>query len=302
MEDAFLYTNKISATVRSRDLLQLLSDAYLFGLQKSIRVMEEFSTEAAYNMAFKRFCTPRTTGKIRAPFDQFSDKPLTKIGEHHLRLYHFGEENRPTVLLVHGWTGRGSDFSFFVEPLLKAGFRVIVFDSPAHGESMGTQTNAIEVAQIIQDIVELVGPIEAIVGHSFGGFASSIAMANSPALKGKKLITIGTPNKLKKVIDDFSSLLKLSGNVSNRLRKEIEDRFQRKIETINTANFIEESDANALIIHDTKDRLVNYEEKDHMVQSLSRVSHLETEGLGHTRILFNEDVIDRVIEFLNSDA
>lgn len=298
MEDTFLYTNKISTTVRLKDVLLLLSEAYLFGLRKGIRIMEEFSPEAAFKIAFNRFCTPRTNSKLREPFDQFSDRPLVEVGDHKIRLYHFGEENRPTVLFVHGWTGRASDFSFFVEPLVKAGFRVIAFDAPAHGESLGDQTNAIEVSEIIRDIVELEGGVETIVGHSFGGFASSIAMANSENLKGKKLVTIGSPNQLKKVIDDYAKLLKLSDSVYKRFQNEIEKRFNKKLEEISTARFIEESQANALIVHDVKDRLVDYQEKDMMVNHLSTVSHLETEGLGHTRILFNEDVVARVLEFL----
>ena len=41
----------------------------------------------------------------------------------------------PVVYLVHGWGGRGSQLASFVEPLLVAGFRVVMFDAPAHGDS-----------------------------------------------------------------------------------------------------------------------------------------------------------------------
>src|SRR5688500_15132227 len=40
----------------------------------------------------------------------------------------------PAVYLVHGWGGRGSQLGSFVEPLLAGGFRVVMFDAPAHGD------------------------------------------------------------------------------------------------------------------------------------------------------------------------
>src|SRR3954471_12912224 len=41
----------------------------------------------------------------------------------------------PTVLLVHGWEGRGSQLGSFVEPLVAAGLSVVAFDAPGHGDS-----------------------------------------------------------------------------------------------------------------------------------------------------------------------
>ena len=42
-----------------------------------------------------------------------------------------------TILLVHGWSGRGLQLGAFVEPLLEQGYRVATFDAPAHGEAPG---------------------------------------------------------------------------------------------------------------------------------------------------------------------
>ena len=43
----------------------------------------------------------------------------------------------PQVLLVHGWDSRGSHLAGYVEPLVRAGFAVTLFDLPAHGDSGG---------------------------------------------------------------------------------------------------------------------------------------------------------------------
>src|SRR5688572_16391660 len=43
-------------------------------------------------------------------------------------------EDPPTILLVHGWEGRGAQLAAFIEPLVAKGFRVVTFDAPGHGE------------------------------------------------------------------------------------------------------------------------------------------------------------------------
>ena len=43
-------------------------------------------------------------------------------------------EDGPAVLLMHGWGGARAQMTGFVIPLLDAGYRVVAFDQPAHGE------------------------------------------------------------------------------------------------------------------------------------------------------------------------
>ena len=42
----------------------------------------------------------------------------------------------PIVLLVHGWEGRGSQLAAMVPLLVEAGFSVVTFDAPGHGEAV----------------------------------------------------------------------------------------------------------------------------------------------------------------------
>ena len=47
----------------------------------------------------------------------------------------------PNILLMHGWGGSRAQMTGFVEPLVSAGYRVVAYDQPAHGESDGKLTN-----------------------------------------------------------------------------------------------------------------------------------------------------------------
>ena len=53
-----------------------------------------------------------------------------------VRVYHFGESKKK-ILLVHGWSGRGTQLVKFAEELVKLNYSTLSFDAPAHGKSQG---------------------------------------------------------------------------------------------------------------------------------------------------------------------
>lgn len=67
-------------------------------------------------------------------------------GEFPLPVTVWGEAGRPLVLLMHGWGGHRGQLTGFVAPLMKAGFRVVAFDAPAHGDAPGKQANGFQMA------------------------------------------------------------------------------------------------------------------------------------------------------------
>ncbi|HEX9936103.1 MAG TPA: alpha/beta fold hydrolase [Longimicrobium sp.] len=89
----------------------------------------------------------------------------------------------PTVLLVHGWGGCAGDWSGLTPLLTEAGYRVVMFDFPAHGLSSGVRTALPDMVRAIHSVaLELAfgpaggfAPVEAVVAHSFGGAAAVLA-------------------------------------------------------------------------------------------------------------------------------
>ena len=62
-------------------------------------------------------------------------------------VYEYGKSDKK-VLLVHGWSGRGTQLVKIADELLKMGYMTISFDAPAHGKSKG---NYLFVEQAIFD-------------------------------------------------------------------------------------------------------------------------------------------------------
>ena len=54
-------------------------------------------------------------------------------------VYTYGYSKRK-VLLVHGWSGRGTQLYKIADKLLENGFMTISFDAPADGKSPGNST------------------------------------------------------------------------------------------------------------------------------------------------------------------
>ena len=84
-----------------------------------------------------------------------------------MQLWSWGEG--PTVLLVHGWTGRATQLGGFVEPLVGRGYRVVAFDSLGHGDSEGNESSLPELANCIRQVVDELGGVYGIIAHSLGG-------------------------------------------------------------------------------------------------------------------------------------
>ena len=62
----------------------------------------------------------------------------------------------PAVLMVHGWDSRASHLGSFVEALLAAGYQVVAFDGPGHGDSGGHHSNVVLLGQAILQVVAAV--------------------------------------------------------------------------------------------------------------------------------------------------
>src|SRR3989304_6214218 len=55
-----------------------------------------------------------------------------KIPKRELEMY---SKSSKKILLVHGWSGRGTQLFKIADELVKTGYSTISFDAPAHGKS-----------------------------------------------------------------------------------------------------------------------------------------------------------------------
>ena len=200
------------------------------------------------------------------------------------------------VLLLHGWSGRGTQLFSFAYELQKENYEVITFDMPAHGQSHGNKTNVLELTSCIQDLNQKFGPFDAAIAHSMGGFALLRAIKDGLPLQSAAII--GSGDSIKGVFYRFSQQLHFSEKITERMITTVEKQFGTKLETYSSSMSIKEIDIPLLIVHDKDDKEAPYE-CSITLHDLARKSQLKlTSGLGHHRILRDPKTVQHIVQFL----
>ncbi len=211
------------------------------------------------------------------------------------------DNHGPTVLLVHGWETGGLHLFGFVEPLWSLGFRIIAMDGPAHGRSSGSFTNLPHFAEAIKQNVKAFGGVDHIIAHSFGGAASTYA-AYSTKIPLEKLVLVNVPNKLPRIIGDFTRYLRIPKRVEQQMKQLIQKRFKVDPEKMEISSIGKETNIKKiLVVHDRHDEIVPFYNALEVGHALHQAEVLPCENLGHNRILKNPQVTTRVAQFLKDD-
>lgn len=263
------------------------------------KLFEAISPNLATKFAAKLFTTPI---KHKIPKREFQiDKesvqetvfvPSINKG---IVVYRYGKSDKK-ILLVHGWSGRGTQLVKIADELVRLGFSTISFDAPAHGKSKGYSTIMVEFIASILELEKQFGPFEFAIGHSLGGM--SILNAIRDNLKVKKAVIIGSGDIIQDIIDDFIKKLKLKSEIGIKLRDYFEKKHEVKMDYYSASNAAKKVSIPVLIIHDENDDDVNVKAAYNIKENLNISELMITKNLGHRKILGNTEVIKRIVEFI----
>jgi pimeloyl-ACP methyl ester carboxylesterase len=268
-------------------------------LRFSFAVLNVISPRWGARRAYRLwFTSPRYPEPIRE--QRWREQAQVNFIEHEygpLAVYRWGQG--PAVLLVHGWSGRGTQMGAFAEPLVKRGYSVVAFDAPGHGRSAGSETNAFQVAAALASIAEQAEPLSAIIAHSFGTMATTLALHQG--LPVEKVVCISAPTSLEFLIARFCQTLGINSNTRELLKQMLEHEFGEDIwQRIESDRHVVDSTTAALIIHDKDDVDVPWQWSERLANAWPNSGFWLTEGLGHRRILRNHAVIHSVCEFIEN--
>ena len=211
-------------------------------------------------------------------------------------VYQLGTSEKK-ILLVHGWSGRGTQLVKFAEALVAKGYSTVSFDAPAHGKSSGNSTIMTDFIASILEVDRQFGPFEAAVGHSLGGM--SLLNAIQSGLKLNRLVTIGSGDKVKDILIDFVSKLELKSEFSMHLQQHFEKKYSTKMESYSAHLAAQSIAIPVLVIHDENDDEVPVAASRNIFSNLKYGEVLITTNLGHRKILGNPEVIEKTINFIN---
>ncbi len=254
------------------------------------RVYRAFSTPSKYEAKAAEREVLEWGSNTRIPFNG---------GE--LAVTTWGNCERPAVLLVHGWGGARAQMTGFVDPLLFAGYRVVAYDQPAHGESDGRMTNFFEIAPSMDLIVQREGPFHAVIAHSFGTLITSHALVKRGFPPPARLVYFGAFNRLMDSLPRFQIQAGLSDEVMDGFRAFLYENFGRdEMESITNEAFAPQIDIPALLFHSITDNITPIEDSRAIARVWKRAHLFEIEGMGHRGGLQSKSIQEQVVDFLKA--
>lgn len=215
--------------------------------------------------------------------------------ERDIVVYHYGESSKK-ILLIHGWSGSGTQMAMIAKKLIESGFSIISFDAPAHGKASGKDSMMPYFISSIKYLDTLYGPFHAAIGHSLGGM--SILKAVKDGLKLKKLVIIGTANSVTHITKEFARNMKLNETVAKKMKRYFDIKFGEDMDNYSGAFSAESVKIPTLVIHDEDDVDVHVSSAYEIAESLSDNQLYITKGLGHRKILGDAEVINKIATFI----
>ncbi|SKB82234.1 Pimeloyl-ACP methyl ester carboxylesterase [Salegentibacter holothuriorum] len=263
------------------------------------KVLSKISPFVASRFAAQLFLTPF---KYKLPereknMDKLSNQYRLEIpkSNREIVVYEFGKSSKK-ILLVHGWSGRGTQLAKIAEALKVKGYSTISFDAPAHGKAPGRRSMMLDFIDAIHILDDKYGPFEAVIGHSLGGMAT-LRVAKE-GLKTKKLAIIGTANSITHITREFAKNLKMNRKVADKMKAHFDKKFDIDLDSYSGAISAKDVSATTLVIHDENDVDVEISSAHDIHHALENSELYITQGLGHRRILGDPEVINKITTFI----
>ena len=279
---------------------RLLVPSYILIISKLLTKISPF---IASRFAAKLFLTPF---KYKIPereremdANSIQKKIVVPSINREIVTYEYGQGSKK-VLLVHGWSGRGTQLVKIAEAFKAKGFKVISFDAPAHGKADGKMSMMPYFTEAVHYLDKHYGTFDAVIGHSLGGMATLKAV--SEGLKTNKLVIIGTGNNITEITMHFAENMKMNREVAIKMKKYLDAKFNEDMDKLSGAVSAQNVKIPTLVIHDENDVDVKVNSAYEIHEVLEDSELMITSGQGHRRILGNPDVINKTTTFITAQS
>ena len=249
--------------------------------------------------AARLFCTPfassRTRARAATPDSQAVRRDIMVDGVQ-VATYTWGDpSSQPYVLFSHGWSSFGLRFEPWALALREAGMAAVAFDQPSHGHSGGHLVTLPEFIATLRGVGRHFGEAAAVVGHSLGGAAVSLAL--SQGLAARRAVLVSPSIDPVAAVARFADLVRLHRRLREPLHTQLAARTGIPIVQLQAAPLLSALAQPVLVIHDRDDADVPFSEGEEYARLWPGAAHLWTSGLGHHEILADPQVMARALAF-----
>lgn len=262
-----------------------------------INFLAYVSPRKAGELGFYLFSSPQRTamkGHQNAFLDT-SEKSSFLHDGYRIQVYRWGN-GKKKILFLHGWQSHSFRWKNYIEAFDQNEFTLYAFDAPGHGNSGGKYLNLPIYGVVLETVLNLVGPFDAIVGHSLGSFAAVYTFYKTGVVPVERLVLTGTPGEANEFFGFYKQTLGLSNHAESIIRKAFVRILGQEPGYYSARRFATVLNIPGLIIHDMGD----LEAPIHHAESIHRVwkeaDLVATSGLGHN--LRSPEVVSRIKHFL----
>lgn len=269
----------------------------------AIRMMHRLSPSLGTRGAVGLFLTP-IPWKLasRAPGADIWRKERWAFEKTHLSVYRRrdGDRTRPTVLLLHGWSGDASHLATIGERLHLDGFEPVILEFPAHGRSGRWRSSVAQFARAIFTAAGRLGPLHGVVAHSLGTLALTHAVARG--LNTERLVLVAPAAPGLTFLRWFSEVIGMDPELGDRMRRRIERKESVDFEHFEPEWVGPRVTQPTLVVHDHNDKIVPMAVAERLANALTNSRLHQTSGLGHQRLLHDPSVTAEIAAHLRRDG
>lgn len=210
------------------------------------------------------------------------------------RIAYEEEGEGPLVLFVHGWQGSPRDFSSLMPAFQNAGARTVALDLPAHGASEGKTVSAAEAAAAVRAVADVVGKPAAIIAHSFGCLATTLALKDG--LKAGCIVFFAPPDKQATQLRRIGLRNGLDEAAIERLIDRVRDRGV-PVDAMDMTRLGAERSEPLFIIHSRDDEMTPSKGSQSIANAWPEAKLLLVDDLGHNMAMRDNATIAAVLRF-----
>ncbi|MDB5146561.1 MAG: alpha/beta fold hydrolase [Mucilaginibacter sp.] len=210
----------------------------------------------------------------------------------------WGEGSRK-IMLTHGWGSKAADFAELIIALKNIDdTQIIAFDAPGSGSSEGELSNLLLFAKAAVAVIKTFGAPDVVIGHSLGGMANAIAIKET-GIKPALLISIAPLINLKQNFIASLNAADVSPIWQGKFFIEFEALFNMDASGF-TLNNLYPADAvtRHWLAYDPEDKIAPFAFLESFLTNHPEVETVVYEGLGHDKIIKDENVIADIVRLI----
>ena len=271
-------------------------------LRAELALVSALAPQRAVDIAARHFSTPPRFEHTARERELLSTGTRYDVQSKRGRLaaWRFGRTDRPAVVLVHGWGGRGAQLGAFVPALLEAGCQAILFDHAGHGLSDGAHSTLVHfgdgLTAVVEDAEARGSVVYGFIGHSLGAAAVSVFLNDTR--RAARAVLVAPPTSVERYSGYFARRLGIAEPIRRQMQEHFERALGRRWSEFELPGSVAQVQAHALVVHDREDREVSYGAGLALARAWKGARLVATQGLGHRKILRARVVVQDAVDFI----